>query len=157
MLSAVLGVCPALAQTDAQHHAGVMQRGEDHAGMGFSQTSTTHHFILTTSGGIIQVTANNPKDSDTVSTIQVHMKHIAGMFSEGNFSIPHFVHDQTPPGVETMKQLQSSIRYSTENLDAGARVKIETASPTALAAIHDFLQFQIKDHATGDALTVSKQ
>ena len=155
VLAAALSALSALGQNDAGRHSGVMQRGEDHAGMGFSQTNTTHHFILTPSGGIIQVTANSSKDSDEISTIQTHMKHIAGMFSEGNFSIPHFVHDQMPPGVETMKQLQSSIRYSAEILDNGARVKIETASPAALVAIHDFLRFQIKDHETGDPLTVA--
>jgi hypothetical protein len=144
-------------QNDAAHHAGVIQRGEDHAGMGFSQTSTTHHFILTESGGIIQVTANDPTNGDEISTIQAHMKHIAGMFSDGNFSIPHFVHAQTPPGVETMKRLQASIRYSAETLHDGARVKIQTTSPIALSAIHDFLRFQIKDHETGDPLTVVKQ
>jgi hypothetical protein len=76
------------------------------------------------------------------------------MFSEGNFSIPHFVHDQTPPGVPTMKQLKDSIRYSAEPLSNGGRIKIETSSPEGIAAIHDFLRFQIKDHETGDSTTV---
>ena len=124
--------------------------------MGFSQRTTTHHFLLTDNGGVIQVTANDAKDSDQISMIQMHLRHIAEMFSEGNFSIPHFVHDQTPPGVDTMKRLQKSIRYSAETLDNGARVKIETPSPEAIAAIHDFLRFQIKDHETGDPLTVEK-
>lgn len=137
-------------------NAGVVHRGEDHAGMGFSQTTTTHHFLLTENGGIVQVTANDPKDLEQVSTIQMHLQHIAGMFSEGNFSIPHFVHDQTPPGVEVMKKLQASIHYSAENLESGGRVKMETRSPEAIAAIHDFLRFQIKDHETGDPLSVQK-
>ena len=49
-------------QTDSQsdHHAGVVQRSESYSGMGFSQTTTTHHFILTPNGGIVQVTANDP-------------------------------------------------------------------------------------------------
>ena len=100
----MLVVCIALAlaaqsNTQADHHAGVVQRGESHAGMGFSQTTTTHHFILTLNGGIVQVTANDPNNTEQIETIQMHLKHIAVMFSEGNFSIPHFVHDQTPPGV----------------------------------------------------------
>lgn len=144
-------------QNSADHHAGVVQRGESHDGMGFSQTTTTHHFFLTNNGGIIQVTTNNPNDSNQISTIQMHLKHIARVFSEGNFSIPHFVHDQTPPGVETMKRLQSSIRYSAEMLNTGAKIVIETASPEAVSAIHDFLRFQIKDHETGDPLDVGKQ
>jgi len=155
----ILVVCIALglaAQTDSQadHHAGVVQRGESHAGMGFSQTTTTHHFILTPNGGIVQVTANDPNNTEQIETIQMHLKHIAVMFSEGNFSIPHFVHDQTPPGVSTMKGLKDAIRYSTEPLSNGARVKIETGSPEGIAAIHDFLRFQIKDHETGDPTTV---
>lgn len=145
-----------VAQSDADHHAGVVERGESHAGMGFSQTTTTHHFILTEHGGVVQVTANDAKDAEQISTIQMHLKHIAEMFSEGNFSIPHFVHDQTPPGVETMKRMQSSIRYTAEMMDNGARVKMETDSPEGVAAIHDFLRFQIKDHTTGDPLTVEK-
>lgn len=141
------------AQTD-DHHAGVVQRGEAHEGMGFSQTTTTHHFILTADGGMVQVTANDPKNADQISTIQMHLKHIAGMFSEGNFDIPHFVHDQTPPGVPTMKKLGNVIHYSAEMLDGGARVKIATDSPEGIAAVHDFLRFQIKDHQTGDPLDV---
>jgi hypothetical protein len=85
----ILVLCVAvglLAQTpsEADHHAGVVQRGESSDGMGFSQTTTTHHFILTPNGGIVQVTANDPNNTGQIETIQMHMKHIAEMFSEGN-------------------------------------------------------------------------
>lgn len=149
--------CPMHAQHMQQtqdRHEGVMQRGEAHEGMGFSQTATTHHFILTDSGGMIQVTANDPNDTESIQQVQQHLQHIAKMFSDGDFSIPHFVHDQTPPGVKTMQKLKKQIRYSAETLESGARVKIETKSPQAIAAIHDFLRFQIEDHQTGDPVTV---
>ena len=159
VLSTTLAMCVSLgaaAPTDSQsdRHAGVVQHGESHAGMGFSQTTTTHHFILTPNGGIVQVTANDPQNTEQIETIQMHMKHIAQMFSEGNFSIPHFVHDQTPPGVATMKELENTIQYLAEPLSNGGCIKIKTASPKGLAAIHDFLRFQIMDHETGDPLTV---
>jgi hypothetical protein len=73
------------------------------------------------------------------------------MFAEGNFSIPMFVHDQTPPGVPVMKEKHAEISYSFEELEAGGRVRIKTANPDALKAVHDFLRFQIEDHHTGDA------
>ena len=79
------------------------------------------------------------------------------MFSEGNFSIPHFVHAQNPPGVPTMKKLKSAIHYSAEPLSNGGRVKMETSSPEGIAAVHQFLRFQIKDHETGDATSVQNQ
>ena len=88
--------------------------------------------------------------------VKHRLKHIVGMFSEGDFSIPHFVHDTNPPGAETMKRMRSSIRYTNETMGNGGSIKIETDSPEALAAIHDFLSFQIKDHQTGDPLTVAK-
>ncbi|HET9696976.1 MAG TPA: hypothetical protein VFP40_08940 [Terriglobales bacterium] len=150
--------CPMHAEHMKQsqsHYNNVKQRGEAHEGMGFSQTETTHHFILTNSGGMIQVTANDPKDEQSISQIQEHLIHIAGMFSKGDFSIPHFVHDQTPPGVTTMKKLKHQIHYTSETLPNGARVKIESKSVQAIEAVHDFLRFQIEDHQTGDPVTIS--
>ena len=122
--------------------------------MGFSQTTPTHHFILTNNGGVIQVTANDPKDTEQIKAIQTHLAHITAMFSEGNFAIPHFVHDQTPPGVPAMKELKGAIHYSTEPLSDGGRVNIETSLPDGIAAVHDFLSFQIKDRQTGDPVEV---
>jgi hypothetical protein len=155
----ILAVCvtfglAAQADSQADHHAGVVERGESNAGMGFSQTTTTHHFILTPNGGIVRVTASDPKNTEQIETIQMHMQQIAQMFSEGNFSIPHFVYDQTPPGDPTMKELKEAIRYSAEPLSNGGRIKIETSSPEGITAVHDFLRFQIKDHETGDPTTV---
>lgn len=140
---------------DDQHFHGVQQRGEAHAGMGFSQTETTHHFFLTPTGGIIQVTANDPKDSASIKQVQAHFQHIAMLFAQGDFNIPHFVHAQNPPGVKTMQKLKGQIAYKDEKLDNGAKLVISTKSPEALAAIHDFLRFQITDHRTGDPLQIS--
>jgi len=41
----------------------MMTRGE--AEMGFSQGKTTHHFVMLKDGGVIQVSANDPKDDTT--------------------------------------------------------------------------------------------
>lgn len=141
--------------TGNAQNAGVVQRGESHEGMGFSQSTTSHHFYLTQTGGVIQVTAKDPQNAGEVATVQMHLRHIVEMFSEGDFSIPHFVHDTNPPGAETMKRLRSSIRYTSETMDNGGRIKIETDSPEAVAAIHDFLRFQIKEHETDDPLVVT--
>jgi len=135
------------------HHAAVDDRG-DHA-MGFSHEKTTHHFLLYKDGGAIQVTANDPRDTDSRDEIQMHLGHIAMMFTAGNFEIPMLVHDQVPPGVPTMKKLKGEIKYTYEKLDLGGRVRIVTRNPDALAAIHEFLKFQITDHQTGDPLSVT--
>lgn len=134
------------------HLHDVHKRGESAAGMGFSQTATTHHFLLTANGGVIQVTANDPADKASVDAIRKHMEHIASSFAAGDFSIPHFVHNQDVPGVKVMKKEKAQIKYAAEEMPAGERVVITTNSATALRAIHDFLRFQIRDHQTGDPI-----
>ncbi|HEX4427533.1 MAG TPA: hypothetical protein VH079_19180 [Terriglobales bacterium] len=132
----------------SQHQADVEKHGDQ--AMGFPHDKTTHHFRLYADGGAIEVTANDSKDSTNIQAMQSHLKHIAGMFSEGNFSIPMFVHDQVPPGVPVMKEKSSQISYIYEEMPSGARVRIKTSDTNALKAVHDFLRFQIEDHHTGD-------
>jgi hypothetical protein len=144
------------AQTPAtaavQRAAEVDSRGDQ--GMGFSHDMTGHHFHLFSDGGAIEVESNSPDDDSSKAAIRRHMQKIAGMFGQGDFSLPMFIHDTIPPGVEVMKRLKDQIVYSTENTAKGAQVRIATRNPKALAAIHDFLCFQIRDHRTGDPLLV---
>ena len=140
--------CPMMQDAHSQMDA----RGDK--AMGFSQTSTSHHFFLTPSGGVIQVQVNDPSDSQNLDAIRMHLSHIAQAFAKGNFDIPMFVHDAVPPGVPEMKRLQKEIRYSEESLPIGARVVIVSANKTAIDAIHQFLRFQISEHKTGDSMDI---
>jgi hypothetical protein len=137
----------------SQHMHDVERRGDQ--AMGFDHSKTTHHFLLSASGGSIQVTANDDQDSGSRDQIRMHLAHIAKMFSDGNFEIPMFIHDQMPPGAEVMKQLKSAIAYKYVEIERGAKVVISSENPAAVSAIHDFLAFQIKDHHTGDSLDIS--
>ena len=118
--------------------------------MGFSQTTTTHHFLLKADGGTIAVTANDEKDAVTREQIREHLAHIAGAFAHGDFDIPMFIHDQTTPGVPEMKRLSRKIRYQFHETDKGGQVEISSTDNEAIRAIHDFLLFQIREHKTGD-------
>lgn len=136
----------------SQHQADVEKHGDE--AMGFPHDKTTHHFRLLSDGGAIEVSVNNSKDSQNMLAIRSHLAHIATMFSNGEFSIPMFVHDQVPPGVPLMKEKRTEISYSFEELPTGGRVSIKTTNPEALSAIHDFLRFQIEDHQTGDTTQI---
>ena len=145
-----------LPQVDAdQHHAGVVQRGDKV--MGFSHEKTTHHFRLYEDGGSIEALANDPKDAASRQEIRDHLQHIAGMFKNGDFNAPMLIHSRTPPGVPRMKKLRSQIEYRVEETSSGARVRVSSENPKAVAAIHDFLRFQIEDHQTGDSKEISKE
>ena|SRR5258708_780587 len=140
--------CPMHPQTKSEHKADVEKLGD--IAMGFPHDQTTHHFRLLTDGGAIEVTVNDAKDVENLGMIRMHLKHIVSMFSNGDFSIPMFVHSQAPPGVTEMKDKQADISYTFEELPTGGRVRITTANHDARNAVHDFLTFQIADHQTGD-------
>lgn len=137
---------------DDSASTGMNERGEK--GMGFSQTATTHHFLLNADGGVIQVEAKDPKDTTSRDNIRMHLAHIAKAFSSGDFAIPMFVHDTVPPGVPVMKEMNDKITYKFEETLGGARVVISTTDARARAAVQQFLQFQTAQHKTGDSTAV---
>ena len=139
----------------ADHHSGVDSRGDQ--AMGFTHEKTTHHFLLSKDGGIIQVEANDSKDIENRDQIREHLAHVTVMFAAGNFEAPMFIHDQVPPGVPVMKRLKDEITFAFETMANGGRVRISSKNPEAVKALHEFLRFQITDHKTGDPLTVGKK
>lgn len=152
VLSAFLAITAAAQMAETTRAAGVPRRG-DHV-MGFDHTRTAHHFRLTRSGGRIEAEADDPADSQSRDQIRAHLTHIAKMFLEGDFNAPMLIHEKVPPGVPVMKELKSSIEYRFEPTERGGRIAIRTRDSRALAAIHQFLRFQIDDHKTGDSKKV---
>lgn len=134
----------------AQSHHATVEKHDDPA-MGFPRDQTTHHFLLRPDGGAIEVTANGTAGNANTVAVRTHLSQIAVAFGKGDFSQPMRIHEGLPPGVTTMKLLKDKIRYHYEEISSGARVRIESDDPLALAAIHDFLRFQISEHQTGDS------
>jgi hypothetical protein len=158
LLWAVVGGVGASAQhqhaqgVHDQHQADIKRHGAE--AMGFDQDATTHHFLLTPQGGMIQVTANSAADTASRDHIRHHLADIAKKFPAGDFSPAIHTHGQVPPGSEQMTALSSKISYKYEELERGGRVVISSKDPAAVKAIHEFLRFQIREHQTGDPLTV---
>ena len=138
----------ALLSAQDTHQAGVNARGDQT--MGFSHEKTTHHFELRKDGGAIQVAATGPNDAASRDQIRMHLQHIVSMFAAGNFDAPMLIHGRNVPGTATMARLKHQIRYQAHETEQGAEVTMVTDNREALAAIHKFLKFQIKDHQTGD-------
>ena len=138
-----------------QHHNQVDRRGD--RAMGFDHTKTTHRFRLKADGGIIEVFAQDPQDLDSRDKIRRHLAHIARRFAAGDFALPAFIHGQNPPGVPAMVRLKDEIKYEFKETERGGRVHVSTVNGDALAALHEFLRFQIRDHRTGDSPEVEKE
>lgn len=145
----VLSGC-AFAQHD--HDAMLNQRGDQM--MGFSHEKTTHHFELNQDGGVIEVRANDLKDTETRDQIRGHFRHIVQMFAAGNFNVPMLVHAEDVPGTSIMSQLKAELHWELHETPRGAKILIVADNKAALDAVHEFLRFQIADHKTGDCTAV---
>jgi hypothetical protein len=137
-----------------KREAEMKQRGN--VAMGFDQDITTHHFYLANNGGVIQVESNDPADTTSRDQIRAHLKEIAQEFAKGKFDGPLATHNETPPGVPAMQRLKSKIVYLYEERPRGASVRITSQDKAAVRAVHEFLRYQIREHVTGDPLTVTK-
>ena len=146
--------------THEQHLAQMKREAEmkarGAAAMGFDQDAVAHHFVLTKDGGIIQVDVLDPNDQASLRAIRSHLQQIAAAFQEGNFDAPLTTHAEVPDGVPVMRRLASTISYFFGDTPKGGRVHIVTANEEALAAVHGFLRYQIREHRTGDLLDVSQ-
>jgi hypothetical protein len=120
------------------------------AAMGFDQDATTHHFLITDDGGVIQVTVNDARDTANRDAIRAHLEKIAQDFSAGLFDSPFATHGEVPPGVPILQQRKASVTYRYEAIDGGARVRIVASDPEAVAAVKEFLRYQIREHKTGN-------
>ncbi len=141
-----------MPQQTHPHHAASQKHGEK--GMGFDQKGTTHHFRLSPAGGTIEVHVNNPDDRELREQVTTHLKTIAEQFARGDFSAPFAVHSEKPDGVPALAQFSRDIVYTFVPDETGGKVSISTGSKKALAAVHAFLRYQIREHQTGDSLKV---
>ena len=126
--------------------------------MGFDQERTAHHFSLFSDGGAIEVEVKDPADATNREAIRSHLPHIAMMFGQGRFDAPMLVHDsKNVPGTKVMTALKDRIRCTYVETPSGGRVNIVTTDSQAVAAVHEFLTFQIKEHKTGDSIAVQSR
>jgi hypothetical protein len=117
--------------------------------MGFDQDTTTHHFRSTPTGGSIDVRVKDAADTASRDQIRAHLKEIADAFAKGDFAKPFQTHAEVPPGVPAMQRLKQTIRYKYEETVDGGAVRITTADPDALKAVHEFLAYQGREHHGG--------
>ncbi len=134
--------------------AETMARGK--VAMGFDQDATTHHFQLEPDGGTISVEVKDPRDTVGRDQIRAHLREIAADFARGAFDKPFATHAEVPPGVPALQRLKDRVAYTYENTERGGRVRIRTSHDEARAAIHEFLRYQIREHHTGDTMTIRK-
>jgi len=123
--------------------AAVQSRGE--AAMGVDQYTSTHVFEPLPDGGRI-VLERDTADSVGTARIREHMEQIARQFAAGDFHLPGLVHARAVPGTDVMSAERGRITYTVESLPRGGAVRVRSADPRVVGAIHRFLAFQREEH-----------
>ena len=135
---------------------GISLNTNSHFGQWVTIQLVHHHFHLTQAGGIIEVGADQSTDTATLTQIRDHLRTISHEFAKGVFTSPVSTHAEVPPGVGVMGERKTRISYTYKETTSGGQVIIATKDKTARTAVHEFLKYQIHEHATGDPLTTVK-
>jgi hypothetical protein len=123
----------------------MQERGKQ--AMGVDQYTSTHHFDADADGGRIEL-QRDVDDTAGVAAIRHHLKEIATAFTAGDFSTPAFVHMQDVPGAKVMAAKHDVIAYTYRELPRGGELRIVSKDAAAVAAIHEFLAYQRREHHT---------
>jgi len=136
-----MGGKPACAQT-RQEHVHHMA----HSVMPFDVSKTTHIFKMTESGGVQQVVAKDPKDSEQIALIRQHLQHEAKIFRAGNYSDPAKLHGADMPGLKELQDGAGQIKVTYTDLPSGGQISFETTDLRLLTAVHRWFGAQLSEH-----------
>lgn len=123
--------------------AAMQSRGK--IAMGVDQYTSAHRFDDLPDGGRIELQRDS-SDTAGVQAIRGHLRGIARQFAAGDFKNPAFVHAGSVPGTAIMRAKRSAIRYQFHLLPGGGEVRITSHDSQAIAAIHQFLAYQRREH-----------
>ncbi len=124
----------------------VAQRGR-HV-MPFNLEQTTHIFSKTDQGGVQQVIVKDKANTEQIKLIREHLSKISHEFMQGDFSNPAKIHGDTMPGLAELKKAKpGDIKIDYKELADGGQITYSTSQPTLIAAIHQWFDAQLSDHA----------
>jgi len=114
--------------------------------MPFNLDATMHQFEPTPQGGIQQVTAHDPADTEQIRLIRAHLQHEATKFRSGDFSDPAAIHGPAMPGLAELRAGAERIVVQYRDLPAGGQITYSTDDPALVQAIHRWFDAQLSDH-----------
>ena len=137
---------PAVALTaTAERLEAIATRGV--AVMPFDLERTTHIFEKRADGGLQQVIADDATDSEQAALIRAHLGEEAERFGRGDFHDPSMIHGEDMAGLHQLVTGAARMRISYEDLPDGGQILFTTDDPELVAAIHDWFDAQLADHA----------
>jgi len=120
---------------------------------GFDSARVNRHFYVLKNGGALEITVKDPKDEDTIKAIRSYLKKESELWTKGNFDTVATVYGRVPESTVQLKKLREDVTYAVVPEENGGVIRLLTVNPSAKAAIHDYLRFQIDQLKTGDPTT----
>jgi hypothetical protein len=120
---------------------------------GFDCERVNRHFYVLKNGGAVEITVKDPNDDATIKAIQAYLKKESDLWTKGNFDTVAAVYGRPPEGTAQLKKLKDNVTFAVVPEENGGVIRLLTVNPTAKAAIHDYLRFQIDQLKTGDPTT----
>jgi hypothetical protein len=131
-------------EAPTSHQAMVHKMG--HEVMPFELSKTMHIFEMTDSGGIQQVIAKDPNDSEQILVIQNHLQHEAMLFKNGDISDPALLHGPSMPGLKDLAAGAPSIEIEYSSIPNGGQITFKTQDVHLITAIHRWFGAQLSEH-----------
>jgi hypothetical protein len=144
----LIAAAPVLAaeQGRQQRLDEVAQRGA--RVMPFALEQTLHIFTKTAKGGIQQVVTKDKNNTQQIGLIRKHLAKIAKEFAQSDFSDPEKIHGKTMPGLAVLRTAKpGEIKVDYQELADGAQITYSSALPNFVAALHQWFDAQLSDHA----------
>ncbi len=139
---ALSGTC--MAESD--HQKMIHEMG--HKVMPFDLNKTTHIFEMTETGGIQEVIAKDPNDSEQIGLIRQHLRHETMRFKKGDFSDPASLHGSSMAGLKDLAAGAPKMDIEYSDIANGGQITFTTHDIHLITAVHRWFGAQLSEHGT---------
>lgn len=124
--------------------------------VGVSLDKLVLHYYLVKNGGVVELAAKDPQDTNTIAAIQKYLQNQKELWEKGKDLAVTEVHTKFPESAVTMRKLRNEITFYMAKTDNGGVLRMFSINDQARNAIQDFLKFEIAEHKTGDSPTIDQ-
>jgi hypothetical protein len=147
MIAFALAAVPLAAGADTRQNL-VMEHGAQV--MPFNQEQAMHMFLPSATGGVVEIVVHD-MDAAQIALVRSHLLQEAAMFTRGDYSDPAYIHGKTMPGLARLESAASRVSVRYFETPSGAAITLASADQDLVAAIHQWLAAQQRDHSAGQA------
>ena len=147
IIALALVVVPLAARADNPDENMVVEYGAQV--MPFDQTQAKHMFLPSAGGGVVEIVVHN-MDATQIALVRSHLLQEAAMFARGDYSDPAYIHGKTMPGLDRLKSGASRVSVRYFETPSGAAITLASDDQDLVAAIHQWLAAQQRDHSLSD-------